>query len=200
MSTKSESLYDDSYVDKKAGTRILKVFTGDCRTSSFDNDVMVTVLGSCISACIRDPIANIGGMNHFLLPNSKSGDAGSTRYGAFAMEQLINDLLKQGAKKERLEIKIFGGGNVIDNSANIGDKNVQFVTSYLKDEGLKAVSSDLGGFSARRIHYYPISGKVMMKKLQSRHEKELILEDESSYQNKIDKDDSGGKQGNVELF
>ena len=126
-------------------------------------------------------------MNHFLLPGSetmvtKLSDA--ARYGVFAMEQLINGLLKIGARKERLEVKVFGGGNVINNSARIGSKNAEFVRHFLEDEGLKIISEDLEGDVPRRVHYYTDTGKVLLKKL-SRKEDMGVLEEEKRYSNKL---------------
>ena len=164
----------------------VKLISGDCYVSE-KGEILDTILGSCISACIRDPILRVGGMNHFLLPGSetmvtKLSDA--ARYGVFAMEQLINGLLKIGARKERLEVKVFGGGNVINNSARIGSKNAEFVRHFLEDEGLKIISEDLEGDVPRRVHYYTDTGKVLLKKL-SRKEDMGVLEEEKRYSNKL---------------
>ena len=164
----------------------VKLISGDCYVSE-KGEILDTILGSCIAACIRDPILRVGGMNHFLLPGSetmvtKLSDA--ARYGVFAMEQLINGLLKIGARKERLEVKVFGGGNVINNSARIGSKNAEFVRHFLEDEGLKIISEDLEGDVPRRVHYYTDTGKVLLKKL-SRKEDMGVLEEEKRYSNKL---------------
>ena len=164
----------------------VKLISGDCYVSE-KGEILDTILGSCIAACIRDPILRVGGMNHFLLPGSetmvtKLSDA--ARYGVFAMEQLINGLLKIGAQKERLEVKVFGGGNVINNSARIGSKNAEFVRHFLEDEGLKIISEDLEGDVPRRVHYYTDTGKVLLKKL-SRKEDMGVLEEEKRYSNKL---------------
>jgi len=151
--------------------RTLKVFLGQHQISNHPDDVLVTTLGSCVAACIRDPIAAIGGMNHFLLPEVPSGQRGAadlaTRYGSVAMELLINDILARGGRRNRLEVKVFGGAKVIDTSLDIGLQNAQFVLDYLVREGLTLVGQDLGGTDARRIHYFPVNGRVMRRLLRS---------------------------------
>ncbi len=189
------------YFDHNLEMTVVKLMTGDCYVTSESGEMLVTILGSCISVCMRDPVAGIGGMNHILLPgenmDKQKGDAGySNRFGAFAMEELINGILRLGGKKERLEIKAFGGGNVIKNSAMIGSKNIEFVERFLKNEGLKIVSKDVGGTAPRRIHYFPDTGKVMCRTLK-RKEDMAIVESEKKYQSKICKKDT---QGDAELF
>ena len=133
--------------------------------------VIVTVLGSCVSACIRDRIKGIGGMNHFMLPDP-GGDADSPvspsmRYGTYAMEILINDLLKAGAKRENLEAKVFGGGNVLKgfNSINVGERNAQFVRDYLRAERMRIVAEDLNDVHPRKVYFFPRTGKVLVRKI-----------------------------------
>jgi chemotaxis protein CheD len=178
------------YYDHNMELTVVKLMTGDCYVTSEPREMLVTILGSCISVCVRDPVAKVGGMNHILLPGDKNkdlqkGDAGySTRFGAYAMEELINGLLKLGGKKERFEVKIFGGANVINNSSMIGDKNIKFVRDYLKSEHLKITSEDVGDTLARRIHYFPDTGKVMMRKLR-RKEDMVIADKEKEYADKI---------------
>jgi chemotaxis protein CheD len=190
----------DRYYDQISEMTVVKVFSGDCYSTTEPGEMLVTVLGSCIAACIRDPIAKVGGMNHFLLPNSSNVGDSPTRYGAYAMEKLINDLLKKGAQKSRLEVKVFGGGNVIQSSAKIGDKNVNFIRQYCKDEGLKIVQEDLGGLSPRRIHYYPETGKVMMRKLGRKEDFVNVEQEEIIYSKAITIKASKGAEGGVELF
>ena len=189
-----------TYFDPKADATVVKVFSGDCYVTDQPNEMMVTVLGSCIAACIRDPIAHVGGMNHFLLPDSVNAGDAPMRYGAYSMEKLINDILKKGGRKTRLEVKIFGGGNVIESSAMIGDKNVKFIREYLSMEGLRIAQEDVGGTSPRRIHYYPDSGKVMMRKIASKDDVENIKKEERTYSKKISTISSHGDEGDVELL
>lgn len=188
-----------SYLDKKTGVTIVNVHAGDCFTTKQDGQMAATILGSCISACIHDPIAKIGGMNHFLLPSSNSADGESARFGAFAMEQLMNDLMKLGGRKDRFEIKIFGGGNVIENSSMIGDKNINFVKEYLRNEGLKIVAEDVGGTTPRKVRYTPYTGKAMIMRIEKKDDLQRVKEEEESYSktistNKKDVSDS------IELF
>jgi chemotaxis protein CheD len=152
--------------------------------------VVYTVLGSCISACIRDPIVGVGGMNHFMLPEPKehrSGDSWggeSTRYGSFAMESLINEILKRGGLKSRLEIKLFGAGKIYEGNIDIGANNAKWVIEYLKSEGLATVKTDLGDVFPRKVYYFTDSGRVMMKKLE-RLKNKTIFERENEYASKI---------------
>jgi chemotaxis protein CheD len=190
----------DRYYNKIARATFVKIFSGDCYSTNKPGEVLVTVLGSCIACCMRDPIAKVGGMNHFLLPDGSNALEAPNRYGAYAMEQLINDMLKKGAMKSRLEIKVFGGGNVIKSSAMIGDKNVNFVREYLKQEDLRISQEDLGGTSPRRIHYYPESGKVMMRKINREDELRKVEREESQYHKKIIINANKETEGDIELF
>lgn len=120
--------------------------------------VFSTILGSCVAACIRDPVLEVGGMNHFLLPEAPGGGAGDRRYGAQAMELLINGLLALGARRERLEAKVFGGARMTASFNDIGGKNAEFVRRFLHEDGIPIVSQSLGGVFARRIHFTPSTG------------------------------------------
>lgn len=144
---------------------IIKIPPGGFYVTTDDNEVLTTVLGSCVSACIRDPFSNVGGMNHFLLPEGEKDQAllsDVTRYGNYAMETLINEILARGGVRGRLEIKIFGGGEMFESSFAIGGNNVEFVENYLKNEGMPIAAMDVGGQQARRLHYWPLSGKARM--------------------------------------
>ena len=151
---------------------VTTVHQGDCHVSDAADLTYSTVLGSCISACVRDRVANVGGMNHFLLAE-QSGSAkdrygASARYGAFAMEQLINKVLTKGTgKKANLEIKVFGGGKINSALDDVGRKNIDFVRQFLVDEGYIATSEDLGGTYARRGLFKPHSGRAFVKRLDS---------------------------------
>lgn len=163
------------------------------------SEAITTLLGSCISACIRDPIAGIGGINHFILPaegGSKFFDSDSARYGAYAMEQLINTLMKFGGSKSRMEVKITGGASLIKGCREIGAYNIQFVLDYIKKEGLKLLSSDVGGEQARHVVYLPQSGRLLVKKLNQTETQPLSAE-EARYQKQIKNSTIGGE---VELF
>jgi len=149
---------------------VTTVHQGDCLVAAEGDVTFSTVLGSCISACIRDVKARIGGMNHFLLaePSELARDryGASARYGAFAMERLINGVLSRGTgQKANLEIKVFGGGLINASMTDIGGKNVAFVRQFLADEGYAAAAEDLGGTVARRVLFKPGSGRVFVKRL-----------------------------------
>jgi len=150
--------------DKRANAHAIRLLPGAFYVTDAVDEMIVTVLGSCISACIRNPHNGYGGMNHFMLPESDSGDwngvSAALRYGNYAMEALINDVLRSGCARHDLEIKLFGGANFTIGPAMVGEKNAQFVLRYLETDGLRVAAHDLGGQSGRRIHYFPATGKV----------------------------------------
>lgn len=161
---------------------VTTVHQGDCLVSEDDDITFSTVLGSCISACVRDRAAHVGGMNHFLLAN-QSGSARDTygesaRYGAFAMEQLINTVLSRGSgKKANLEFKIFGGGNIHAGMNDVGLKNIEFVRGFLLNEGYAIANEDMGGSYARRVMFKPHSGRAFVKRLESTDNVKLVREE-----------------------
>ncbi len=191
------SFYDGNhrYYDENNEETVIKIFSGGCYVTNKKREVIVTILGSCISACMRDPLTGIGGMNHFLLPEG-DGTGQGMRFGSFAMEQLINELMKLGANKSRLQLKLFGGGNVLKNMTDIGAKNIKFVHEFLASEGLPIAAEDMGGPFPRRIHYYPDTGKVRMRKLQ-RKEDMAVADEEKTYFTSISKKPV---EGDIELF
>jgi chemotaxis protein CheD len=145
------------------GPKRIHVIQGEFKVVSDPDVVLTTILGSCISACMRDPIAGVGGMNHFLLPGSvdalaAGGDA--TRYGVHLMELLINGLLKQGARRDRLEAKIFGGAKTIARFSNVGEQNARFAREFLTDEGIRIVGESTGGEHGRKLEYWPTTGRA----------------------------------------
>ncbi|HCR86253.1 MAG TPA: chemoreceptor glutamine deamidase CheD [Alphaproteobacteria bacterium] len=200
-------LYDGvrRYYDQNMELTVVKLMTGDCYFTVEPREMLVTILGSCISVCLRDPETKIGGMNHILLPGENNlklqkGDPGySTRFGAFAMEELINGMLKLGASKNRMEAKVFGGGNVIESSTAIGTKNINFAKDFLIQEKIPIVSEDVGGDTARRLHFFPETGKAMIRKLK-RKEDLVILEKEREYQERIKSKFEVKPDPEVELF
>src|SRR5689334_9791049 len=149
---------------------VTTIHQGDCMVGGEEDLTYSTILGSCIAACVRDTAAKVGGMNHFLLaePSSSSADrfGASARYGAFAMEQLINKVLTRGTgKKANLEIKVFGGGLINTALSDVGAKNIEFVHQFLADEGYELASEDVGGAYARRVLFKPFSGRALVKRL-----------------------------------
>jgi len=192
------------YWDKPHQIYAAKILPGEYYVTLHD-EAIVTVLGSCISACIRDRVFGIGGMNHFMLPDSegkidKRITVGSeaTRYGNFAMEKLINDILKHGGRRENLEIKIFGGGQIIKDmhTLDIGQRNIEFVKEYIRTEGLNLLVDETGDIYPRKVYFFPASGKVRVKKLKSMHNN-TVVERESNYRHRIRKEPV---KGDIELF
>lgn len=165
-----ETVATHHYFDREFGISAVKLLPGEYFVTSADM-VLTTVLGSCVSACVRDSAAGVGGMNHFMLPEDAGprsrGAASAMRYGAYAMEMLLNELFKAGARRERLEAKVFGGGAVLANMTmlNIGERNADFVLRYLQMEQVRIAAQDLRGKLPRRINYFPATGKVTMRKL-----------------------------------
>ncbi len=163
-----------------------------------DGTALVTVLGSCIAACVRDPLLQLGGMNHFMLPEGNVGDGAPARYGSYAMELLINELLKRGASRRRLEAKVFGGANVLKGftSNPVGTRNAEFVLAYLDAEQIPVVAEDLRGIHPRKVWFFPETGKVMVNRLPHAHEAEVVAA-ETAVRARLSKTPvSGG----VELF
>jgi chemotaxis protein CheD len=161
--------------DNRLHCWMARILPGEFYITGADEGI-TTVLGSCISACIRDPAMQVGGMNHFMLPEDTTqgksawldANAGlATRYGSFAMESLINGLLKLGARRERLEVKLFGGGHVLKAAIEVGDRNIEFARQWLRTEGLRISAEDVGGEVPRRVVYIPSTGKVQVKHLRA---------------------------------
>ncbi|MGO9774750.1 MAG: chemotaxis protein CheD [Roseiarcus sp.] len=142
--------------------RRIHIVQGEYKVSDDPAVVVSTLLGSCVAACIRDPLAGVGGMNHFLLPgeDARSYAHEAERYGDYLMELLVNGLMKQGAHRDRLEAKLFGGARMMRGLSDIGLKNAEFAERYLKYEGIKLVGKDLGGQRGRRLQYWPVSGRA----------------------------------------
>jgi len=141
--------------------RKIHIIQGEFNVTDDPDVVLSTILGSCVAACMRDPVAGVGGMNHFLLPGEANGSGGeAARYGVHLMELLINGLLKKGARRERLEAKIIGGAKTIAGFSNVGEKNAEFAQQFLSDEGIRIVGSNTGGDVGRKLEYYPVSGRA----------------------------------------
>jgi len=161
--------------------------------------MITTVLGSCVSACIYDYTSGLGGMNHFMLPGGESTNddaSGSTRYGLFAMESLVNEILKQGSQKRNLKAKLFGGGQIIENMSDIGQKNIRFANKFLFSEGISLESHDLGLIYPRKVNFFPKTGRVLVKRLQSLHNNTIEQREKEYMQSLATKPVSG----DIELF
>ncbi len=193
----SPNMYYDRHFDKEA----VKILPGEYYVTTADK-LIVTVLGSCVAVCLRDKSNHYGGMNHFLLPNDGNNESGllteSARYGVYAMEILINHLLKLGAQRNRLEAKVFGGGNVMRGLTlnNVGQRNAEFVLDYLYNENIPILAQDLLDEYPRKVYFFPETGKVMVKKLKSVHNT-TIIDRESEYRMRVK---YTPKSGEVDLF
>jgi chemotaxis protein CheD len=187
------------YFCRRFKTQAVRVLPGAHYVTQGD-EMIVTLLGSCVAACIRDPAVGIGGLNHFMLPglphDGKDAAEAPLRYGSVAMEWLINDILKRGGQRSRLEVKVFGGGNILIGLREIGKANEDFVIRYLKEEGFRIAARDLGGTRPRRIHYFPGTGKVMVATLRATEERRAI-EEEHLYRRKLIAEPM---DGGIELF
>lgn len=191
-----------SYWDAQNKKHSARILPGEYYVSRGD-EIISTVLGSCVSACVRDPEAGVGGMNHFMLPeggNCEHGISGCTsasaRYGGYAMEHMINTIMANGGRRERLEIKLFGGGKVLQSATNVGEKNIQFVREYLRMETLPVSGEDLGGLHPRKVLYFPLSGRVLLKKLPITKNDE-VSQIELNYQRSIEQKPVAGE---IDLF
>ena len=185
------------YADHHFQYDAVKVLPGEYYVSNEDIVVM-TVLGSCISACIWDGKARTGGMNHFMLPDGDSMD-GSGRYGSYAMELLINEMLKLGARRETMQAKIFGGAQVMAGftTMNVGERNTQFVLDYLALERIPVVSQDVLDIHPRKVCFFPVSGKALVKRLAHSHPETLAVEERKGNAVSVAKSTAGGS---VDLF
>jgi len=163
----------------------------------YNEDILImTTLGSCIAACLWDRNARVGGMNHFMLPDG-AGDSG--RYGSYAMELLINEMMKRGASRMNMEAKVFGGGQVVAgmNSLNVGERNTSFVIDYLKMERIPILSKDVLDIYPRKVCFLPASGKAMVKRLAPANAEALVAQDRAAAQRAVPANTGGGS---VDLF
>jgi chemotaxis protein CheD len=188
------------YYDAQFKHEAVKLLPGEFYVCQHDR-LLVTVLGSCVAACIRDYANGVGGMNHFMLPEGGSDPVGMpARYGVYAMEVLINQILKTGGRRDRLEAKVFGGGNVLRGfSVNtVGERNSAFVQEFLTKEGIRLVAQDLLDIYPRKVYFFPATGRALVKKLLRLHN-ETLLERERDYNARL-ASASGASGGDVELF
>jgi len=192
------------YWDSKNNIYSAKIGPGEFYVTNH-GEMIATVLGSCISACIRDKTRGVGGMNHFMLPVTNKYSTGTwadtpvntaTRYGNVAMERLINVILASGGARDNLEIKIFGGAKVLNIDSDVGRMNIDFVSEYIKTEGFKIATHDIGGICARKINYYPFSGRVRVKKLIKLYDNTLV-EREQHYIRELE---AAPVKGDIDIF
>lgn len=196
-----EHIATNIYFDRTFGCEAAKILPGEYYFTGKEM-LIVTVLGSCVAACIRDRVSGVGGMNHFMLPDSgndlDSPLSASMRYGAYAMEVLINQLLKAGARRENLEAKVFGGGNVLRGftTINVGERNAQFVLDYLRVENVRVMAEDLNDVHPRKVYFFPRTGKVLVKKLKQLNNYTLVKR-EQDYASRLKTTPVGG---DIDLF
>jgi chemotaxis protein CheD len=196
-----EVLSPHLYFDREHNAEAAKILPGEYFATGRDM-VLVTVLGSCVCACIRDRVSKIGGMNHFMLPDSgqdKNNPLGeSARYGVYAMEILINQLLKMGAKRSNLEAKVFGGASVLRGFTvnNVGERNAEFVMQFLKTEKIPVVAQDMLDIYPRKVYFFPATGRVRVKNLKQVHN-DTIINREAEYNSRLH---YSKLEGDVELF
>lgn len=183
------------FYDAHFKNEAVKVLPGEYYVDT-DDLLVMTTLGSCIAACLWDRDKRIGGMNHFMLPEG-SGDSG--RYGSYAMELLINEMMKRGASRLTMEAKIFGGGAVISgmSSINVGERNTEFVTHFLATERIPIVSKDVMDIYPRKVCFLPASGKAMVKRLAPTNAEALVAQERAAAQ-KVVPASTGG--GSIDLF
>ncbi|MEW5944054.1 MAG: chemoreceptor glutamine deamidase CheD [Pseudomonadota bacterium] len=196
-----EVLAPNIYYDRNFNTEAVKILPGEYYATGRDM-VLVTVLGSCVAACVRDRVSGIGGMNHFMLPDSGSDQSSplstSARYGTYAMEMLLNQLSKLGAKRANLEAKVFGGGSVLRGFtvSNVGERNAKFVLDFMQTEKIKIVAQDLLDIYPRKVYFFPQTGKALIKQLKRAHN-DTIIEREKEYSSRLVQ---SKVEGDVELF
>lgn len=185
----------------KLQKQMARLLPGATYATGAKDEIIVTVLGSCVAACIRNPANGFGGMNHFMLPESDGSDwngvSAALRYGNHAMEALINDVIASGCNRQDLEIKLFGGANMYRGINMVGQKNAEFAAAYMKREGLKIVATDLGGERARRIHYEPATGRVQRLLLKGNAD-QTVVQAERTY--KVHLNEVPVEAGGIELF
>lgn len=196
-----EVLSPNLYFDKHFDIEAAKILPGEYYATTRDM-LVVTVLGSCVSVCLRDKASGIGGMNHFMLPYSDNDPGNpvstSARYGTYAMEMLINHLLKLGATHKNLEAKVFGGGNVLRGFTitNVGEQNAKFALNFLRTEKIKVVADDLLDIYPRKVYYFPQTGRALVKKLKDVHNNTIVSR-EKEYESRLD---YAKVEGDIELF
>ena len=177
------------YLDRHFQLPAAKIGPGEVYATQRDM-LIVTVLGSCVSACLRDPLSRVGGMNHFMLPfHGGSNEGGplseSARYGAYAMEVLVNHLLSLGARRERIQAKVFGAGRIVPGMSDVGARNADFAVEYLQRENIPIIAKDLGRDEASKVYFFPRSGRVLLKRLKTLRNDTVMIR-EKLYAERLD--------------
>ncbi len=200
MHTDAQPADRKSHFDSSTGATAIWIFQGDFYVSSRPDLFLTTVLGSCIAVCIRDTVTGCGGMNHFLLPDTEDRNdqfpSLALRYGSYSIERLINAILSRGGRRERLEVKVFGGANVMNGMSEVGSRNVDFVEHYFAKERLSITAADLRGNYPRKLRYFPTTGRAQVCHLRD-HEAKEAIQSETTLRSKV----SFSKiSGPVEIF
>ncbi|QIY80457.1 chemoreceptor glutamine deamidase CheD [Chromobacterium violaceum] len=197
----AEGMNSHQYYDKHFQITAVKVFPGEFHATN-QSRLLVTLLGSCVAVCLSDRISGVAGMNHFLLPEGSlnlGAGTSAARFGVNAMELLITDMQKLGAMRNRLEAKIFGAGNVLDGMTvvKVGERNTNFIRSYLANEQIPILAEDLLGECARKVYFFTATGKVLIKKLKKSG---AAIKQEQPYRGRIVEQGEGAKTGDIDLF
>ncbi|HYP71385.1 MAG TPA: chemoreceptor glutamine deamidase CheD [Variovorax sp.] len=185
MGARAGQMASHHYFDRDINCNAVKLLPSEYYVTQ-DDTALTTVLGSCVAACLQDAEAGVAGMNHFMLPadadDAPRQHADAMRYGEYAMEVLLRELLRLGAKRERLRAKVFGGGAVLSNmtTLNIGDRNADFVLRYLREQGIAIAAQDLRGPHARRVCFLPATGKAVVRKLRTQAGVQMIQREEQA--------------------
>ena len=202
IAAQAEPLATRHYFDREFGLAAVKLLPGEYYVTAEDM-VLTTVLGSCVSACLRDSVSGIGGMNHFMLPDVADpvyfDAAAAMRYGAHAMQVLLSEVVRAGARRERLEAKVFGGGAVLSSMTllNIGERNADFVLRYLLAERIRIAAQDLRGKLPRRINFFPFTGRVTVRKLRQQDDALLVKREEQALASAMYRQQGSGTSGGL---
>jgi chemotaxis protein CheD len=198
-----EHLPPARYFDRELRVDSVKILPGQYYAAKGEGSIS-TLLGSCVSTCLWDPLLKIGGMNHFMLPGEPSSQstspwAVSARFGVYAMEVLINEMIHLGADRRRLVAKVFGGAQVLQgfDKLDVGAMNARFVLEFLREEGIPIAAQDLLGVAPRKLHFFPATGKAQVKRLHLQPG-DITLQQEREYLDELSH--AGGRGGEVELF
>lgn len=209
VAPKYENQHFNRFYHPTKDKHIVKVLPGGVYCTSKEDELIATGLGSCVAACVWDCHEHIGGMNHFLLPfdnksqlkswNPEEVISTASRYGSYAMEMLINAMIERGAHRSSLQVKLFGGAQMLGRSSMIGEKNVAFILNYVKQEHIDVVAQDLGGLEPRKVIFDPCTGKAWLKRIPFT-EVHLLQNQEEKYARQLDRESHRPHDDDVELF
>ncbi|MCZ4292995.1 chemotaxis protein CheD [Vibrio sinaloensis] len=209
VTPKYENSHFNRFYHPTQEKHIVKLLPGGIYSTKAEDELIATGLGSCVAACMWDAKEGIGGMNHFLLPfdsksqlkswNPEEVVSTASRYGSYAMEMLLNAMLARGAKRSSLQVKVFGGAQMLGRNSMIGEKNVAFILNYIQQEGMNVTAQDLGGLEPRKVIFDPISGRAWLKRIPFT-EVHLLQHQEEKYASQLDRESHRPHDDDVELF